>query len=232
MPRIARVVVPGMPHHVTHRGVRRSAVFRDEEDFSLYLRLFRIACHRFLLRIWAYCLMTNHVHFVAVPEKPDSIAKVFHWCNGIYDKRFNEKYGLTGNTWEYRPHSSVLDEGYTFNAIRYVERNPVRAHMVANASDYPWSSARVHCGIATDALVDLSWPGLKEIADWAAWLEIPNNQHDEGVLRKKTFTGRPCGDQGFVRSIEGLTGRVLSPKKPGPKPNDKGGRSLFSDILD
>jgi putative transposase len=204
-------------------------VFGDEEDFSLYLKLFRIACHRFFLRIWAYCLMTNHVHFVAVPEKPNSIAKVFHWCNGIYDKCFNAKYGLTGNAWESRPHSSVLDEGYTFNAIRYVERNPVRARMVPNASDYQWSSARVHCGIGDDPLVDLSWPGLKEIGDWAAWVDIPNNQVDDCTLRKNTFTGRPCGDQSFVRSIEMLTGRVLSPRKRGPKPKAKEGRSLFSD---
>lgn len=183
MPRIARVVVPGIPHHVTHRGVRRSEVFLDAEDFSRYLELFRSACQMFLLRVWAYCLMTNHVHFVAIPQQVDSISKVFHWCNGIYGKYFNERYGLTGNLWEYRPHSSVLDEGHTFNAIRYVERNPVRAGMVASASDYPWSSARAHRGLGDDSLLDFSWPGAQAIPDWAAWLEIPNIRGFDDELR-------------------------------------------------
>ena len=78
MPRIARVVVPGMPHHITHRGVRRSDVFWDDSDRWRYLQLLRVACKDFLLRIWAYCLMTNHIHLVAVPEQEESIAKVFH----------------------------------------------------------------------------------------------------------------------------------------------------------
>src|SRR5262245_11366809 len=120
MARIARVVVPGMPHHLTHRGIRRSDVFWDDEDRLRYLDLFRSACKEFLLRIWAFCLMSNHVHYVAVPERPDSIARVFHSSHGKYDKYFNEKYGLTGNLWERRPFSAVLDDRHAYSAVRYV----------------------------------------------------------------------------------------------------------------
>src|SRR5262245_13690826 len=112
MPRIARVVAPGMPHHITHRGIRRSDVFWEDSDRLYYLDLFRVACRTFLLRVWAYCLMTNHVHFVAIPEHVDSIYKVFHWSHGNYDKYFNRKYGLSGNLWESRPYSAVLDESH------------------------------------------------------------------------------------------------------------------------
>ena len=214
MPRIARVVVPGMPHHVTHRGVRRSDVFWDDSDRWLYLQLLRVACRDFLLRVWAYCLMTNHIHLVAVPEQEDSIAKVFHWVNGAYDQRFNRRYGLSGNLWESRPHSAVLDEHHAFAAVRYVEMNPVRAGMVATASDYKWSSARVHCGLARDPLVDLSWPEPDRIPDWGAWLREPG-EDEVDRLRRSTATGRPCGDDSFIRSIEDLTKRSLTPKKRG-----------------
>src|SRR4030095_1359635 len=215
MPRIARVVVPGMPHHITHRGVRRSDVFWDDADRLRYLELFRVACIKFCLRIWAYCLMTNHVHFVAVPRELNSIAKVFHWTHGRYDEYFNPKYDLTGNLWEDRLHSAVLDEGHVFNAVRYVERNPVRAGLILNAWEYEWSSARVHCGLDDDSLVDLSWPPVGQIPNWEAWLKIEGNSQMEDRIRKSTSSGRPCGDDSFVRTVECLTDRRLSRRKPG-----------------
>ena len=215
MPRIARVIVPGMPQHITHRGVRRSDVFWDDADYRRYLDIFRTACSNFLLRIWAYCLMTNHVHFVAVPDRPDSVAKVFHWSHGRYSQYFNEKYGLTGNLWENRPYSAVLDESHTLNAVRYVERNPVRAHMVASASDYRWSSARVRCGYAYDTILDPSWPPADLIPDWEAWLAVSNDADSDSAIRTSTQTGRPCGDETFVRAVEDLTDRRLLPNKGG-----------------
>lgn len=215
MPRIARVVVPGMPHHITHRGIRRSDVFWDDADRLHYLELFRTACRMFLLRIWAYCLMANHVHFVAVPERLDSIGKVFHWSHGGYDKYFNAKYGLTGNLWENRPYSAVLDERHAMTAVRYVERNPVRAGMVVRASDYRWSSARVHCGLAYDSLLDPTWPPSGLIPNWAEWLAGDDDRTQEEHIRKSTSTGWPCGDESFIENIEQRTRRNFRRKRPG-----------------
>jgi putative transposase len=228
MPRIARIVVPGMPHHLTHRGVRRSDVFWDDADRLRYLELLRVACVKFFLRVWAYCLMTNHIHLVAVPERVNSIAKVFHWTHGRYGEYFNKKYDLTGNLWEDRPHSSALDEGHALNAVRYVEQNPVRAGMVLNAWDYRWSSARVRCGLAKDTLVDLSWPSAGLITDWEEWLQGSHDPRVDDQIRKSTATGRPCGDDSFVRTVEALTNRRLSRKKPGPKPKTCGQADLFA----
>ena len=139
MSRTARLVVPGMPHHITQRGTRRFNVFHDEADRLDYLSLFAENCHEFRLAIVAYCLMTNHVHYIAIPERTDSIARVFHRVHGTYSKRFNIKHGFVGHLWQERPFSCVLDEDHFWNAIRYVEQNPVRAGMVRNAIDYRWS---------------------------------------------------------------------------------------------
>ena len=97
------------------------------------------------LMIRAYCLMPNHVHYVAVPERLDSVAKTFHRAQGMYSKWFNEKHGYVGHLWQERPFSCVLSEAHTRNAMRYVENNPVRANIVTSATDFRWSSARAHC---------------------------------------------------------------------------------------
>jgi len=219
MPRTARVIVPGMPHHITQRGTRRFDVFRDEADRLEYIQLFSKWCREFYLAIVAYCMMTNHVHFVAIPERPDSVHRVFHRVHGTYAKRFNLKYEFVGHLWQERPFSCVLDESHFRNAIRYVERNPVRAGMVTHAADYRWSSAAAHCHGQRDPILT-STPAFAELVpDWASWLEGTNNDVSERLLRECTKTGRPCGDESFVHSIGKSAGRDFTRKKPGRKPN-------------
>ena len=217
MCRIARVVFPGSPHHITQRGIRRFDIFRDDEDRNFYLKLFAESSRRFGLRVCAYCLMTNHVHFVAIPERKDSIWKTFHRCHGVYAVRFNIKYALAGHLFQGRPFSSVLDERHFWAAIRYVERNPVRAAIVERAEEYAWSSAIAHCRRTPDRLLDPTWTTTDEIDNWAEWLR--GEEADESLrrIRTNTFTGRPCGDDHFVRHIEKATGREFQRRKPGPK---------------
>jgi len=215
---MARVVLPGSPHHITQRGIRRFNVFLDEADHCRYRELLALYAGRYELRIAAYCLMTNHIHVVGVPERKDSIAKTFKYCHGVYATEFNKKYRKTGHLWQARPYSCVLDESHAWAALRYVERNPVRAHMVARAEDYQWSSARAHCGLSADILLDSPWPEPKSIGDWSGWLAANTNIEQEQRIRDRTFTGRPCGDDAFVRSVEATLGRSLARGKPGPKP--------------
>jgi putative transposase len=161
--------------------------------------------------------MSNHVHFVATPARLDSIHRVFHWAHGAYVDYFNEKYSLAGHLWEQRPFSCVLGESHFRNTLRYVEVNPVRARMVNCATDYRWSSARAHCLGSADPL--LTGEDRLAIPGWAAWLEAEH--HDPKVddfIRACTFSGRPCGDEAFVRDLERQTGRRLMPAKRGPKP--------------
>lgn len=201
MTREARLVIPDAPHHITQRGVRRCAVFLDDSDRKTYLDLFLQNSRRFLLRILAYCLMPNHVHFVAVPGNPDSIWKTFHRCHSIYATEFNSKHGFSGHLFQGRPNSSVLDDAHQWAAMRYVELNPVRAGMVSKAEDYRWSSARAHCGIQDDPLVNRNWLPSGAFEGWQQWLIETNSKEADHEIREKTFTGQPCGDAAFVKLI-------------------------------
>jgi putative transposase len=219
MARIARVVLPDYPHHVTQRGIRRFDIFREREDRDLYLECFGEASRRFGLTICAYCLMTNHVHFVAIPVRRDSIWKTFHRCHCRYAKRFNLKYGLAGHLFQGRPFSTVLDDRHFWSAMRYFERNPVRAKMVARAEDYEWSSAAAHCGLKTDSLLDSNWSALNQIPNLRQWLNDTDDDDTLFRIRADTFSGRPCGDGDFVGRVEAAVDRRLRPRKRGPKPS-------------
>ena len=141
MSRIARVVVTGEPHHLIQRGNRRAAVFHSDNERHTYLRLIQeyAALHR--LTLWAYCLMTNHIHLIAVPHSEQSIARTLRGLHTVYAMQYNTRYHSTGHLWQGRYKSCPLDEQHTWAAVRFVERNPVRADIVARAEDYPWSSA-------------------------------------------------------------------------------------------
>ena len=218
MARMPRAVCPEVPHHITQRGVRRFNVFLEESDHIRYLELLKRYSERFRLQILAYCLMTNHIHVVGSPAQPDSIAQTFKYCHGVYATEFNKKYLKSGHVWQARPFSCALDEAHTWAAIRYVERNPVRAHMSARAEDYPWSSARAHCGLASDALLSASLPIDLSIENWSRWLAEEDDRDRERTIRKRTFTGRPCGSDDFVKGMEAAIGRPLAPAKRGRKP--------------
>jgi len=232
MARTARLVVPGMPHHITQRGTRRFDVFRDEADRLEYLSLLADSCRQFLLRVVAYCLMTNHVHYIAIPERLDSIRRVFHRVHGTHSKHFNIKHGFVGHLWQERPFSCVLDCAHFRNAIRYVEQNPMRAGMAEHPADYRWSSAAAHCRGADDPILDADRDLLPEITNWTAWLACPSDEETNRFIRECTFTGRPCGDEPFVKQMGVDSRRDFSRKKPGPKPKAKKPENAPLDLSD
>jgi putative transposase len=211
MSRIARVVVTDVPHHVTQRGNYQQTVFSESKDRELYLRWIEEYSDRCELKIWAYCLMDNHVHFIVVPKRPDSMARTFNQAHMRYSQYFNWKMGKKGHLWQGRFYSCPLDEGHLYAAVRYVENNPVRAGFVERAEDYPWSSARNHMrtqGVSSPVLSeDLSL--LEEITDWQRYLAAPDEAPMIERIRKCTLTGRPAGSDSFTRKIERLLGRSL-----------------------
>ena len=194
MARKPRLVLPGIPHHITQRGIHRTNVFLCEDDVRLYRRLLREARRRYRLLVHAYCLMPNHVHVIATPERPDSLAHVFQTVHSTYAMVFNQQHDLSGYLWQNRFFSCPLDDDHLRDAIRYVERNPVRARLVSRAEDYPWSSASAHCGLAEDDLLDVMPPTLADITYWAAWLAEPNATEIDHRLRENTLSGRVCGN--------------------------------------
>ena len=222
MPRLARTVFAEVPHHVTQRGNRREDVFFVEEDYQTYLKWLHQYSLQHRLEILAYCLMTNHVHLIAVPESIDSLHRALKPLHMRYAQRINRIKGWKGHLWQGRYFSAPLDEPYTWSAIRYVELNPVRARMVEKAEEYPWSSAATHCGLREDDILlrGEGWLTLKApIDDWSNWLAEGDRQGELKIIRRNIDKGLPCGSNQFVSHLEELVGRSLQFRPRGrPKP--------------
>ncbi len=223
MPRTARLVVPGYPHHVTQRGNRRQRTFFEESDYLAYLKLIGDIKVEAGVEIWAYCLMPNHVHFIAIPEREDSLASLFGKTHARYSKRVNQAKEWRGHLWQQRFHSVVMDEPHVLAAVRYVELNPVRAGLCSLAEEWPWSSARGHLGDASDSLLACE-PMQRRILNWRQYLSEETDHELVDRIRKKTRSGQAAGNAGFVEKLERLTGRDLRPRKPGRPRLDDGVR--------
>ncbi|MFH1023299.1 MAG: transposase [Planctomycetota bacterium] len=216
MARLARVVIPGIPHHITQRGTRRQKVFFSEDDYRHYLIGLGEAADRFGVIVWAWCLMPNHMHGVVVPKTENSLALCFGRVHTQYTRRVNFRKGWRGFLWQGRFASSPLDEAHAWHAVRYVERNPVRAKLVKKAEEYPWSSAGFHAGLRKeDPLVkSMEWTaGMAD--DWRRHLRMTDDEGAMRRLREETMSGRPAGDSTFVGRMEKALGRVLTRGQPG-----------------
>lgn len=223
MARTNRVIIPGLPHHITQRGNRRADVFRDEEDRTVFLRLLHNNSLRYGLKHWAYCLMSNHFHLISVPDGANSLSCTLRDLLGPYANYFNQKYGLTGRLWQGRFYSCVLEEGHLGAALRYVERNPIRAGWVGKAENYPWSSAAAHCGLRDEPLLTPFYVNPYLIPNWSDWLCDGESEAALKQIREKTKTGRPLGSDAFIDQLENLLGRPLRPRKGGRPPQQKPG---------
>jgi len=214
MARISRIVVPGYPHHVTQRGVRSMDVFHSDEDRRAYLAFLSEEAARYNVEILSWCLMTNHVHFIAVPNSETALARGFGEAHRRYTRMKNFSQGVRGYLFQGRFSSCVLDQQHLLAAARYVALNPVVAGMVETPWEYPWSSTRYHCGLSDhDPLVkDRTLLGL--VTDWREFLSCEANTESDR-LRQSTRTGRPAGDEQFLATIENLTGRELKIKPAG-----------------
>src|ERR1039457_4648143 len=216
MPRIARVIVAGIPHHVTQRGNRRMTTFFHDEDYKAYISLLAEWCKKFGVEIWAYCLMPNHVHLIAVPEFEDGLRRGIGEAHRRYSRMINFSENWRGHLWQGRFASFPMDENYLLAAARYVETNQVRAHLAPDAASWPWSSARAHLAGADDDLVKVA-PLLEIAGDWGLFLAGADTTEQENDIRKHERTGRPLGSEGFIEKLESILEPILKCGKPGPK---------------
>lgn len=222
MARFARVVVPGCPHHVTHRGNRGDQVFFDDAERRQYCVWLREYGDKHGLGIWAYCLMSNHVHLIAVPQNENALSKAIGNTHRRHSSWVNGKHGWTGHLWANRFFSTPMDSRHLWAAVQYVELNPLRAGLVEDPIDYHWSSARAHCGLSADTLLHEGRPFPGQVKDWHDWLLRSPDQALVHEVRVDTSTGRPCGSDRFVDRLEQRLGRKLTPAKRGPKPTKSG----------
>jgi len=225
MPRLARIAVANIPHHVTQRGNARQFLLAAESEKAVYFELLREYLPLYEVSLLGYCLMSNHVHLILLPAEADSLALAMKQTHGRYAAFWNATHRSSGHVWQGRFYSCPLDEAHLWIALRYVERNPVRAGLVSQAQDWPWSSAAAHCGVSETP----GWLVVERFRQrwhtnmWCAYLDEGETEEQLGKLRRCTHTGRPLGGKAFVQELEGITKRRLVPCKGGrPRRNIAG----------
>jgi putative transposase len=214
MARLARLVVPGHPHHVTQRGVRRLETFFGPEDYRTYLGLLREWSAKAGTEVWAYCLMPNHVHLILVPQTADGLRAALGETHRRYTRHVNFREGWRGHLWQERFHSFVMDEAHLLACARYVELNPVRAQLATRPQDWPWSSARAHLDGGGDATV-AAQPLLERVADWRSFLDGDLEAAALAALRRHGRSGHPLGSAAFLETLARALGRDVRPRRPG-----------------
>jgi putative transposase len=215
MARLARIVIPELAHHVTQRGNARRNVFFTPHDRQVYLGLLREYSSYYQLRILGYCLMTNHVHLVALPEQETALPRTMREVNGRYARYRNAIDRGSGHVWQNRYYCSAFEGIRLPSVMRYVELNPVRAGLVRAAEDYAWSSALIHLGGADGlGLLDTTaWWRDWTPEQWASWLS--QGEQEGAAIRQATYSGRVLGSKEFVAGLEAATKRKLAIARPG-----------------
>jgi putative transposase len=219
-------VLPGVPCHITQRGVDRRETFSSDADRLTYLQLVWQNLKEAEVRILGWCLMPNHVHLVAIPGREDSLAVLLRRAHGRYAQYYNARVGRNGHLWQNRFFACVLSESHLWTALAYVDLNPVRAGLVKDALEYAWSSASAHLsGIDSRRLVDELWWRDSGAADW--WADQLGADHaaTDILLRRCTHSGQPFGDDAFVRGMSEHFDRHWvrgRPRKPPDTPSVPG----------
>ena len=218
MPRRKRCVLPGVPCHITQRGVDRRETFSSDTDRRTYLGLLQQNLPDSGVSVLGWCLMTNHVHLIAVPASEDSLSVLLRRVHGRYAQYYNASARRTGHLWQNRFFACVLAPDHLWRALAYVERNPVRAGIVPRARDYRWSSAAAHItGHDESGLLDMDWWRQQPHANWEPFLNGLPNQPDE-ALRACTHAGRPFGSEEFLRQMADQFDRHWTRGRPKKKP--------------
>ena len=222
MARLARLVVPGLPHHITQRGNGRQRTFFADADYALYRDLLAENLKAAGVACWAWVLMPNHVHLILVPSDEDGLRRSLAPVHRRYAGIMHARRKRSGHFWQGRFGCAVMDESHLAAALVYVMLNPVRARLVGRAQDWPWSSTRAYLRSAADGLTQTQ-PVLERFPDMGEMLKREADADALRRLRAAETIGRPLGEPGFLRRIERKTGRDLMPGKRGPKPKRRTG---------
>jgi putative transposase len=224
MARLARVVLPGLPHHVTQRGNGRQRTFFCDADYALYRNLLREHCRKAEVAVWSWVLMPNHVHLVLAPADEDGLRRALAPLHRAYAGSIHARMKRTGHFWQGRFGCVAMDEAHAQAAIVYGLMNPVRAGLVERAAGWRWSSVHALLGTRDDRMTDIAAVRAR-LPDLAARLAAGEEVRAAERLRRAEAVGRPLGDASFMDAVERLTGRRLSRAKRG-----KVGRSVSGEI--
>jgi putative transposase len=210
MARRPRLELPGVPLHITHRGVNRCAIFIDEDDRHHYLRLLGLFARQEALAIHAYVLMSNHVHLLVSSLHTGAASAALRRTTQCYVQMFNERHRRSGTLFEGRFKSCIVStDRHVLRVYRYIERNPVRAGMASTPQEHPWSSVHVNLGLRFDSLVTthesmlaLGTDQKSRIAAYRKWLHVDDNEHEIQSIRAHLIQQRAYGDTRFQAMVE------------------------------
>ncbi|MCZ7596732.1 MAG: transposase [Gammaproteobacteria bacterium] len=209
MPRRARIYIPGLPYHIVQRGNNRQACFLDPADFRFYLDLWQRIARRYGTAVHAYCLMTNHVHFLVTPESRDSISRTMKDVGSRFARYVNRRYKRTGTLWEGRHRSSLVQsDRYLLTCYRYIELNPVRAGMVRHPGQYEWSSfhlnSRGKAGwlVPREEYLRLGRDARERGSAYRDLFSGHLSDEDLDLIRRAAHFNQPVADEGFRKRIE------------------------------
>ena len=221
MARLARVIIPNIPHHVTQRGNGGAKTFFSDEDYALYLKLLTAACATAHVRCLAYVLMPNHVHLVLQPRDAVGLSKAMSSVHRAYAGIINTRRKKTGHFWQGRFGCVAMEGEHALNALRYVLLNPVRAKLVKKPEQWPWSSAKAYLKSSKDSFTEITY--FREICpDMKSLLaDSPEQDMAEILLRRAETIGRPLGSVAFLEKLERKLDRPLKAAKRGPKAGEK-----------
>ena len=216
MARLARMVVAGLPHHVTQRGNRREPIFFEDGDQDIYRDLLAEQTRKAGVEVWAYCLMPNHVHLILSPRRADGLGLAIGETHRRYTNFINARGRWTGHLFQSRFASVAMDDRHLLAAVSYVSLNPVRAGLTQYGADWAWSSVRAHLAGKDDGLVTVR-PVLDRVSCFSDLL-LEDRDEAFAALRRAEGTGRPVGTAEFVTGLERVLGRRIARRAPGPAP--------------
>lgn len=217
MARLARVILPGVPHHVTQRGNGRQRTFFGDDDYRMYRDLLAHQCAKHGVAVWSWVLMPNHVHLILVPEHEDGLRAALSKVHRTYAGHIHAREYRTGHFWQGRFGCVAMDEEHLVAALRYVALNPVRARLVRRTQDWAWSSVRALLDPANgDGITDTA-SVLDRVEDFSALLRSGEDEALMLALRRAESIGRPLGDDAFMSWAANVAGRDLRPRRRGPK---------------
>ncbi|WP_431124287.1 transposase [Variovorax paradoxus] len=227
MARLPRLTLADMPHHVIQRGNNRQVIFVDRADHERLLGLLADAAMRFGVALHAYVLMDNHFHLLATPSTTTGLPQFMQSVGRSYVRYFNDRHGRSGTLWEGRYKSTLIQtDRYLLTCMAYIDLNPVRAGLVSDARDFPWSSHGHYAGLRHDKLLTphpLYWElGNTPFAREAAYAELVRagvRPVDQGTLTEATLRGWAAGDANFLASLQKSTERRVAKTKAGRPPS-------------
>ena len=183
----------GIPHHIIQRGVDGQTLFFSDEDYAVYRELLALSCTQQGVSIWGYCLMPDHIHLIAVPERDATLKHAIHTANTRYAKNLTSRKAPVIPAFNENPAHHLLDEEYLIKCARYIEINPVKRDYVTTAEAWPWSSTTAHIEGKDDTLVTVA-PLLSRVPEnWSKFLATPIPSQEADLFYAHELSGKPMG---------------------------------------